>query len=240
MNYRTAGQDAVVAVDLLVGGDLVVPDANQVAYTVRKNDGTVLTSGTLTLAVNATRASLTVLAANNAQTLDYEMRSVTFRWLKVAAPYEVTYTYRLVPWLLIPVEPAGVRHAVGASLQELPDSDVDLIKAYYRVQDDVGETLQTLFTAGDAKAAALGEAIRYAAALDVVDTLELRVLQKEQGDNVSISRFSNVDFDALRARLAAAYAKQLDLVTEATSTADFTLSVTQRPSIDPVTGSTPV
>lgn len=240
MNYRTAAQDAIVAVDLLVDGDLVVPDSNQVAYTVRKNDGTSVQSGTLTLAASATRAAVTVLAANNAKTLDYEMRSVTFRWTKNSEPYEATYTYRLVPWLLIPTNPGEVRQAIGASRQELPDEDVDLIKAYYRVEGDTGQTLQTVFAASGTAAAALGEAIRFAAALDVVDTLELRVLQKEQGDNVSITRFADVDFDALRARLAAAYAKHIDAVTGATDTADFSLSVTQRPAIDPVTGSAPV
>lgn len=240
MNYRTAAQDATIAIDLLVDGDLVKADSNQVAYNVRKNDGTSVQSGTLTLASGATSAVLKVLAANNTKTLDYEMRSVVFSWETAGKPYEVTYTYRLVPWLLMPISPAQVRQAVGASRQELPNEDIDLVKAYYRVEADVGSDLQTIFATGATAAAALAEAIRYAAALDVVDTLELRVLQKEQGDNVAITRFADVDFDALRARLAAAYSKYLDDVTGGSDVADFSISVTARPATDPVTGSTPV
>lgn len=234
MHYRTAAQDTTVTFDLEAEGDLVVPDGGSVSYKVRKNNGTTLATGTLT-GITDTRVSVPVLAANNAQTLTLELRDVSISWVTAGKAYAASYVYRLVPWLMIPVAASDVRNYFGLTEQELRDDEVDLIQAYYVAETAIGDSMATILAAGDADAIAASSLILYIACLSIIDSLELRALSKEQGDNVVMQRFSKVDFAGIRDRLVSGRAFFLAEILPA-GVIDYAISVTLRPDTDPVTG----
>lgn len=236
MLYRTADRATTLAFDLVVDGDFVVPDGD-VTFEVQDAAGTSLETGTVIPLPGQNRISVPISAATNLVTPpDRPYRAVMITYDVNGQERSQVEVYRLTPWALIPISMDEVRGVLSLSSSELPDRDIDLTHAYFDLQDRTGLSIPTVLAADAAQATAICQALRYHAALQVIDTLELRALHKEQGDNIAISRFAKIDFDALRARIRAAYKAALDEVLPSDPNVDYSFSITVRPSPDPVTG----
>lgn len=238
MYYRQAGAATSVSFDILVGGSLVSPDLNSVSYTIKNTAGTIVGSGTITLPANSTSVSVPVSAIQNTKTLAVEYREVEVTFQFDSNTYRRALTYRLVPWLMIPVTRDRVRSYLSLTTGELKDDEIDLISAYLKAEEDIGTSLVSIFTTGDAKAAYATEAIFYAAVLQLLDTLSLRAMAKEQADNYVGARQDKIDFTGIKETVEDKYWVNVDAAAgNVVLEGDLALSAVGRPTPDPVTGS---
>jgi len=186
MLYKTAGEPCTIRVPLLVDGEYVVPDVGSVTSTLRGNDGTVLSTGSVTTTAATTDVSIEIDAEDNTKAVgkDFSNRVVILDFLVGGFPHQIKTHYRLIDWLTFTTSGEDVRGLLGVSSSELPDSVIELISAYFRVRTELGEAvLLAALAAGDDKARAADEAIACVAALDVIPSLQARVPQSE-GDGV--------------------------------------------------------
>lgn len=234
--YVLDDEAAVVAFDLLVDGEFVSPDSDEVTYSVRNAAGTVVQNGTLSLGAEDTKAIVTVLGTNNAKATDYDYRYVRISFLYDSNSYTIEKSYRIIDWVPLAVSASDVRNFIGLGEDELPDHEIDLVDAYVKVSDENSEdfTLSTILAAGDRKSYYANAAIRYRAAIEIFNTLYLRIHQSEQTDNIVVKRFSKLDIPALRRTAEKLYGQAVTAVAEGTQTEVTTFLVAT--PVDAVTG----
>lgn len=195
--YFTAGVDVTVPVEFKVDGEFVVPTAGSVTYTLKGNDGSnILTNQPVETDANTTQIAIVVQAAHNAKVDTVEQRFLLVTFTYNNQTYQVRRFYSLIDFLLYTCSEADVRAFIGVSEYELPDPDIDLVKAYYKVLDDY-ENLATALTDSSLRRSA-NDAIKLAAVIDVIPSLQLRVLQLDKGGDKQYMRLQTIDFDQLR------------------------------------------
>lgn len=199
--YVKSGTNLNLPIDFIVDGDFVVPDSTSVTVTVSDLSGDTIT-GFDALAItgldeNSTHFTLTIPDTANTKTDSYEIRFVHCDFTVDSKVYQVRTTYQIVDRVDLPIAPQEIRNLLGLSSSELPDENIDLMKAYLDAEEDAGESLNTLITTGDT-AQYIFEAVKLKAALNVLPVLELVAVQSEQADNVVYKRFQSIDFDAIR------------------------------------------
>lgn len=239
MKYAQSGVACTQALDFLVNGNPVVPTTGSVYLTVQKNDQTVVGTWNrtaLTPSTGATNVSVTISSANNTPTLLYELRYLTLEFGYGGKTYFIRDSYALRSVVNFPLSPSEVKGLLAIGDAELPDEDIDVLRAFDQVKEDLGTDADadTILAAGDLRTPSVIEAVKYRAAITLLDTIELRVFQTEQADNTKYSRFSKIDFQGLRASLSLTYSNFLKVVTEDTEQAAYTLA-TLSFGTDPVT-----
>lgn len=240
MAFRISGRDTSVTFDILVDGELVVPDQGTVTYTIRNYAGDavsghenqpVVTDG------STTTVKIVVPAAVCTKTQDYDSFSVELLYEHDSHPYSQVKSFVIAPWVNFHTTPAEVRALMGSSSIEVPEDDIDLYQAYLDVDDDLGDgvTLLSVLNGGTAKTRSAGQAIALRAALNLVPTLQMRALMILQADTQRAQRFENVDFPALEQSLRTRYANMLSKVAGTTLTTRTFLGLTS--PTDALTGS---
>lgn len=234
----TAGEDVTLVVPFLADGEYATPDADSVVYSVRDNAGALFPDYTAVPYAHegADRAIITLPASINAKTLTTEYRTLIVSYAVEGKPFRAACSYRLDDWLNITVGAAEVRAQLGLSAEELPDEDIDLPKAYYSLDRDLGDgLLSAALSAGGVEAQFANDAVVYRAVLDLLPSLRLRVLVEEKSSTTSYRRLAEVDFDALTAAFSSMLEDVLTSVAGGEST--YAVPFVASTRTDPVTGS---
>lgn len=194
-----AGQDVTLLIDYLVDGIAVPPDS--AAFTLRSPTGTVLLSGTLPALLNS--EPVVIPAVHNALPPGdvFSSRFLTVSYLHEGATYSIQKSYRLHPFVPLTGTADQVRSELGLDPSELVDREVDLLQAYVHLAADYGTTFVAALSAAGVTNLAANQAVVVRAALQIADSLALRVGLTTRSEDHLLTRFSGLDFEALRTRL---------------------------------------
>lgn len=237
MKTHLAGEDLSLQIPLRMGTEPVVPDANSVTLTVRDNAGQVLINKEpVVMAGAATNANIVVPASSNALGAGrFTMRTVIVEFTKTGRPQSVRLSYRLTGWLNTTITVDDVRAFCGLDAGELPDSVIDLVEAYFDVENDVSEPiLSAALASADQKQVAANRMILARAVLLQIPGLALRISQNESNGVFSAQR-PKIDLIGLEMRAQALYAESSTL-TSLRDEADMDLLLAPALSPDPITG----
>jgi len=206
MRNVIADQDVSLVVPFMVDGEFVTPDTGSVVYSVRNGQGTLigaLTNVTATVAAGATQTIITIAAAHNSKTLDYETRSVMISFKKNGNTFTLVEAYRINAWINI----------LGLNEFELPDHDIDLIDAYYTLTDALGDTsLADALVSGTTKAKYANRAVAIQAAIAQCTSIPMRAMRSEKSGDTSYDRYPRRDWSMLERDLSSDLEQALDLI----------------------------
>lgn len=228
--YEVAGEDATCVLPFIVEGpngpDYVVPDASSVTWNVRDHLGaTMLPSwAALVTGPNDTQVVVTIVAALNTKTRQFERRQIEYRWTTAGVPYKRTASYMLSDRVLMDATPDQVRERLGVSRAELADHEIDLIAAYHILAETLGGTvLKDMLDAGTLSTLKANRAIVLQAALFALPSLRLKAAQAEKSGAESFTRF-DIDWDALEKALKNESATTTGSLAQSGGSAMFLLS----------------
>lgn len=191
-----ADNDITLSFDYLQDGQLVVPAS--ASYVVRDHSGATIDSGALPAA--ATSESVTVSAANNALSNGalIENRFLTVLFVVSGGTYHFQKSYSLHGFIPMTVSPQDTRRELGLDTSELPDADVDLVSAYFHLEDLHGTSFTDAFTDTDIQCRAANQAVAVQAALNLIPSLQLRAAKAVRSEDSEFHRVSKLDFESLR------------------------------------------
>lgn len=238
-------QDISVFVLFETGVDsTAVPDTASVEYTLYANDGTPLTYGTVTTGASDTQTTITLDGSNTQKDSGklFEMRNLEVRWTVDGAAFVKNIPFRVQDYVPYSVDFNSVRSLLGLARNELPDNDIDIFAAYVDLRDEFGATaLTTALTSGGKSSVAANRAIAAQCLINVLGSIEIRTLQQDKSNTAQQSRFAKIDFDVVRAWLQKLVDDAQAIIVGVTDTnyTGITL-ITTMPTIDPITGITPV
>jgi hypothetical protein len=211
--YEIANEDVTITVPLIMNGEFVVPLAGSVRYIVRGHSGSVLAGPTsIVTDENTTSVTITIPAALNVISGDVENRHLVVSFGTPSGSYQIGNTYRLVNWLNLAASAVDVRRFLGVTVDELPDDEVDLVKSYLTIKTEMGSVFTDALSATDSSVYAANDLVVYRTVLDVIPSLQLRVIQTEKSDILSASRSSKIDYGALAREASARYSAAARLV----------------------------
>ncbi len=219
MDWVTTATASTLTFDLKVGQDYVVADPSSLAVLkVRKRDGSVVHTETI---ANPTGSILNFTVPDTVNTLSgsntNELRSASLEFVVNSKPYLLVYHYKVSQYLPFTVTAQSVRTLLGLSYEELEDHEVDLLAAYYTLENKSGTTFTTAFTTEGFKGDQANLAVCYQAAIDIAISLPQRIAQKNDEEKASFQRLSKLDPYKLIASLDTKLAEILDsLQTEVT------------------------
>lgn len=236
------GEDLTITVPLTRDGEPFVADAGSVRWSLRDHTGqTVLTNQTLP-DTEDTALRIPVAASNNniSGVRQFEKRSITVRGTVDDEAFVLGVQYRLTAWLNHSVSCDAVRAFIGTDAGELPDSEIDLVAAYFEIQDVIGETALTeALDSGLRLEQIANDAIKARAVLAVLPGMQARMSKREEDGTMKVERFA-IDFDKLAAeaqRLIRLAAREVGLIDDAATVP--TLFVLAGRTVDEVTGDAP-
>ncbi len=241
MKWRTADVDAVVAVEFLVGGEYVIPDAGTLSATVRGNSGDFLPGfNPLSLQnVSGTMTTFVIPASNNSIMGPLETRWVSVSFKVKGFPQVIDQSYRLTPFLPIQKTFDDVRNLVGATYTELPDNSIDLIEAYFKLSFDIGSAFAPALLMANRASICANNLIALQAAITALPSLQTRMLKGEISHGEEWQR-SKVDFVQLLADLRNAFNMELSALNNVLSGVTASTSISPifivTSPVDPITG----
>lgn len=202
--YKLAGKDVTIWVSFQVNGDPAIPDVGSVTYTLRDHLGVEMTGQTdvpVTTDATTTGVSITLPASANTITQSLERRTLVVNWTKGGAPQVIRIPYWLHNWLNHSVTPDQVRSFIGINRDELPDEEIDLVRAYFKVEDLLTKTVLENALSGDPRETQLAEdAILAQAVLDLSPSLKARTAQRLTDGTIGFDRPKIDDFDLVMSR----------------------------------------
>ncbi len=212
MDWVTTATASTLTFELKVGQDYVVADPSSLAVLkVRKRDGSVLHTETI---ANPTGSTLNFTVPDTVNTLSgsntNELRSASLEFVVNSKPYLLVHHYKVSQYLPFTVTAQSVRTLLGLSYEELEDHEVDLLAAYYSLENKSGTTFTTAFTTEGFKGDQANLAVCYQAAIDIAISLPQRIAQKNDEEKASFQRLSKLDPYKLIASLDTKLAKILD------------------------------
>lgn len=219
MDWVTTATASTLTFELKVGQDYVVADPSSLAVLkVRKRDGSVVHTETI---ANPTGSVLNFTVPDTVNTLSgsntNELRSASLEFVVNSKPYLLVHHYKVSQYLPFTVTAQSVRTLLGLSYEELEDYEVDLLAAYYNLENNSGTTFTTAFTTEGFKGDQANLAVCYQAAIDIAISLPQRIAQKNDEEKASFQRLSKLDPYKLIASLDTKLAEILDsLQTEVT------------------------
>lgn len=177
---------------------------SDLTWVLRDVAGTLLTTGTTTPLANAVSVVLTVPAEFNTLTSTDPLRvtrDLTFAYATAEGMRSGRERYFVSGPVPFPVSEASVRNMLGAPTHNLPDAEIDLVSAYWRMQTDAtAELLLTFENTDGVNAAIIARGIEAMAALEVLPTMPLRMALKEGSATDSYTRF-DTDWEKIEAAL---------------------------------------
>ena len=219
MDWVTTATVSTLTFELKVGQDYVVADPSSLAVLkVRKRDGSVVHTETI---ANPTGSVLNFTVPDTVNTLSgsntNELRSASLEFVVNSKPHLLVHHYKVSQYLPFTVTAQTVRTLLGLSYEELEDYEVDLLAAYYALENKSGTTFTTAFTTEGFKGDQANLAVCYQAAIDIAISLPQRIAQKNDEEKASFQRLSKLDPYKLIASLDTKLAEILDsLQTEVT------------------------
>ena len=237
MKYVEADQDASIYIPFKVDGDFVVPDEDSVAYQLYDNAGEPLGDATAVAPTSgATVAIITIDADNNSKgDLTTALRTIVVSFTYNSKPFKYRTSYTLIGFMNHGLSEEDVRASAGLDDGEFPDSDMDIVSAYLRLEQDLGaDVLAEALSAGGTTSLAAREAIKYSTILDAIPALRRRVSSRRAADGSSQQK-ADVNFDKLVTEATAKVNQALDAISGATAAVPLLMVVGSRTDI--LTGS---
>lgn len=203
--------------------------------------GVTVATATVTPVVDSASAVITVTGVQNAIEADVLSSPRELQWSYTVGGviHSGRRRYRLEVFLPLGVSEEGVRRKLGVEDHELGDDDIDLVTAYGKFQETVGEdNLTAVITAGGHPALLASHAIEALAALTVLPTLLVSLAAKQSSGTDQFQR-ATIDWDAIRAQLENTLAEGYVVVDPTLDvTANFGPLLVAVVRDDPVTGGT--
>ncbi|WOF44358.1 hypothetical protein KNJ79_05345 [Sphingopyxis indica] len=197
----------------LVTFDDGAPDGD-ISWALYRLDGTEITSGMVTPAANAVSAVILVDGAFNlfAGGNLREMRELTWAYTTGGQTRSGSADYAIEGKVPFPVSPSGVREKLGVTAKELPDEETDLIGAYWELGSISSDTaLAAYANLETADAYRIADGIEALAALEVLDTLQVRIAKMESSGTNEFQRGA-IDWEMLRGRLGSLVSRATDIL----------------------------
>lgn len=212
MDWVTTATASTLTFELKVGQDYVVADPSSLAVLkVRKRDGSVVHTETI---ANPAGSTLNFTVPDTVNTLSgsntNELRSASLEFVVNSKPYLLAHHYKVSQYLPFTVTAQSVRTLLGLSYEELEDHEVDLLAAYYVLENTSGTTFTTAFTTEGFKGDQANLAVCYQAAINIAISLPQRIAQKNDEEKASFQRLSKLDPYKLIASLDSKLAEVLD------------------------------
>ena len=178
------------------------PVSNSFSYTLVRLDGTVVLTETPTLPSGSTTYMISIDGSNlvkQVNSTDYDTVFLKFSYQTETGYKSDKLAFFITPVISYTVSESGVRSVIGCSDLELPDSDIRLFESYLHVKNNIDDSLNldTLISQGGYVSKLSNDLILYNAAIQAVGSLQLRLLQSHQEDNIVASRFKNLDLDRM-------------------------------------------
>ncbi len=130
----------------------------------------------------------------------FEARFLTVEYTVNGVPGKIEIRYRVTPFLPITATPDQVRDLIGVSTTELPDSSIDLYKAYFWLLAINPLTVPAALISPKLANLHLNTAIVLRAALDTFSSLPQRIMFLEKANDASYQRM-DLDFDRLKSTI---------------------------------------
>lgn len=204
MDWRITDKDAVIAIEFMRDGEFAIPDAGSVTLTLRGNDGTVLPGFDATPVVSngTSTQTVTIPQAENQIAVDakLETRYGAVSYSVDGVPHSTGFVYRLTPFLPLQQTVAGVRALIGADSAELPDSDIDLMEAYFALEALLGVKFTEALKATSRASLIANRMLGLKAAITTLPSMQTRLRKSQTSHNEQIQKF-DVKFDQLKADL---------------------------------------
>lgn len=201
-----AGDAVTISIPLIVNGEYAVPDLNTVSYTVRDNSGSVVVPATaVTTDASTTTVHVQTSSSINQITKDVETRYVELKFSVSGNVHIKRVNYQIITWVPLTVSEDHVRAELGVTIYEVPDGDINIASAYFQIKHDLGTTFVDSLTAGNRLTFTANRLVALRAALNVIPSLQLRIMQSEKTDTAQMSRLSSLDFERLTGNLSSTY-----------------------------------
>lgn len=239
MRTYLAATDITLVIPLRLNGEPFIPDTGTVKYTLRDGAGAVMAGFediTVSMGVADTEAVIVVAAAQNALGSGrFAKRTLVVKASKATRPVTFQETYRLTSWLNTTVSPQDIRNFIGIGPGELPDDAIDIVTAYFDVEDEVTEAILTEKLAGaDADERSANNAILAKSVLNLIPSLQLRITQSESNGVFQATR-PKINIAELEMRAQALYSDAVDaFASRLEITGDILVTAVLSP--DPITG----
>jgi len=210
-----------------------------VSWRLLGSTGVMLASGSVAVPAEAVSLSLTIASEYNTLTPGSLISSRDLEWSYSVAGSQLNGEVRYSVEARPPYGASndGVRAKLGVAVQDLPDSDISLIRSYINFRDLVGaDELSTV--ADEARQVAIADAIEAQAALNLIPTMAVRIAASEDSGTNAFKR-QTVDWGAVAEALSGIINSGVLAVLPnydpmASAGALFILAT---PSTDPFTGS---
>ena len=246
MDWRITDKDAVIAIEFMRDGEFAIPDVGSVTLTLRGNDGAVLPGfDELPVIDNGTSTqTVTIPQAQNqiAVGAKLETRYGAISYSVDAVPHNYGFVYRLTPFLPLQQTVGGVRAFIGADSAELPDSDIDLMEAYFALEALLGVKFTEALTATSRASLIANRMLGLKAAITTLPSMQTRLRKSQTSHNEQIQKFV-INFEQLKADLEKdlldATTELTDLIDGPTTTAVTPIFQLSQP-IDVITGAAAV
>lgn len=215
MDWKLASSTVTLPIEFMVEGDYVIPDSESIKLTLRNTTGSVIAGFNALLLDDVSGSTMALTIPPEANSLGsgatFEARFVRIDFKVQGLPYAVQAVYRIAPFLPIQATKQEVRDLIGAQYNELPDSAIDLVGAYYTLMVEHADVLPQALTATGTAAMAANKALALQAAIDTAPSWPMRLVVTESQDTTQYRR-PKVDFAKLRDSLEAQLVAQLALM----------------------------
>jgi hypothetical protein len=165
------------------------PDGN-LSWTLLGPDGTLLTSGSINTPDNAVSEQIVVPGQYNTlpagELTSY--RDLTWTYSKGGAIINGEERYTLQGRVPYGATPQGVRNKLGVDPHDLPDDEIDLVKAYYDYGVLVARTAFPDVITVPQQDIRIRDAIEALAALVLVPSMQVRIASKESSGTDTFQR----------------------------------------------------
>lgn len=228
-----AGENVTLNFDFKVDGEFVVPTS--ASYLLRNHAGVAIGSA-VNLTGLTTSASIMIPAVSNALSSEalYENRFVLVSFIHNGKSHTLVQPYKIANFVPITAVADDVRRLTGLAEAELPDADIDILGAYFKLFDSYGTDFSNQMFALTYKNRLANESIALQAAIDVAISFPLRVPVSVRNEDSQFSRTTSIDWAAMEASLRRQLQQNLTSVISVEETTVTVFSVTT--PTDPVTG----
>lgn len=140
----------------------------------------------------------------------FDNRVLHIRYDTYTGPKLIRLRYRVVDIPLLTVGAQEVRAYIGLQPEELPDRDVDLVSAYFKIEELIqSDRLRQFLGSGTSQELKANELIMLQAVLDLGPSLLQRVAHTMQDANLRLARHAVKNFEDLLGQTAARFAALL-------------------------------
>lgn len=178
--------------------------ASDITYNLYDQLGSILFTGSAPIALGQLSYLIEIDGSSNVLSLPlFEQMTLEWTYTTDTELVKENYKYRLHAPINFSVSIESVRNLLGVDPEELPDEEIDLFSGYLSFLSLLpnGVDLSEYENAGTLDSYKIAIGIEAAAALEIFPTLQIRLPKKYNSGSSEYERWTNVDWEALKAQL---------------------------------------